>query len=211
MSDMHMQKQFIVGVSGASGALYAENFIKNLAMHVPGKSALIVSDAALRVYREEIHPSVRTADDYRDALLENLPSERKHHFEIYSSSDIGAPPASGSSSYEAMIILPCSMKTLSAVSHGHASNLLERAADACIKERKKLILVPRETPYSSIHLQNMLNITHAGAVILPASPGFYHKPKSLEDLAVFLTSKIFHQLGIQYAQSIIWEGDHETA
>ncbi|MDH5654550.1 MAG: UbiX family flavin prenyltransferase [Spirochaetia bacterium] len=202
----------IIGVSGASGSIYISNLLQTLSEFVEGKSALIISDSALRVYREEINPHIRSEESFLNDILGNLPDEKRiHQFEIFSTSDTGAPPASGSANYEGMVIMPCSMKTLSAVARGHASNLMERAADVCIKERKKLILTPRETPLSLIHIQNMRDLTLAGAVILPASPGFYHKPSSMNDLANFITSKALNLLGISTRRSITWKGDHETA
>ena len=207
-----MNNKYIIGVSGASGALYAGSLLRTLTLNTPGTSALIISDAALRVYREEIKSDIRSENAYLEHVLKEIPgNKRMHQFQIFSSNDIGGAPASGSAGYDGMVIVPCSMKTLSSIASGLASNLMERAADVCLKERKKLILVPRETPYSMIHLQNMMNLTRAGTVILPASPGYYHKPKTLDDLGNFLTSKILSQLGIAYNQSVKWDGDTETA
>jgi 4-hydroxy-3-polyprenylbenzoate decarboxylase len=177
---------------------------------MPGRSALIVSDAALRVFRSEIDPNIRDPEHYLSSIFRENP-ERMERFDLFNNDDSGAPPASGSAGYGGMIIVPCSMKTLSAVAHGHASNLMERAADVCLKERRRLILVPRETPYSLIHLRNMTAITEAGGIILPASPGFYHNPKSIDDLTRFISARILSLLGLTQDLLPLWRGDHESA
>lgn len=110
--------------------------------------------------------------------------------------DIGSEAASGSALYKGMVVVPCSMKTMAAISHGITTNLIERAADVCLKEKRTLVLVPRETPYHLIHLENMTTLTKSGAVILPASPGFYHKPKTILDVYDFIVDRIFMHLNI---------------
>ena len=127
--------------------------------------------------------------------------------ETFSNDDRGASPASGSALTAGMIVCPCSMGTLSALSVGASRSLIERAADVTLKERRKLILVSRETPLSAIHLSNMLRLTRAGAVVMPASPGFYHRPKQIADLVDFVVARMLDHLGV--AQSLVkrWEGE----
>lgn len=120
-----------------------------------------------------------------------------------------APVASGSGAPSSMVICPCSTGTLSAIACGASNNLIERAADVALKERRKLILVPRESPYSTIHLENMLALSRMGAVILPASPGFYHRPQRVEDLVDFVVARILNQLGIENALLPRWGADRE--
>lgn len=178
-----MEKQrIIVAVTGASGSVYATALIKALAENGNVELHVIVSDAARKVLALEtdLPQTVLTAGAHA----------------VHEVDDIAAPPASGSWQHGGMVICPCSMATLSAVATGFGHNLIHRAADVALKERKKLILVPRETPMSEIHLRNMLDATRAGAMVLPASPGFYHKPESIEDLADQIAGKILDQLNI---------------
>jgi 4-hydroxy-3-polyprenylbenzoate decarboxylase len=165
----------IVAITGASGIVYAKRLVEEIGQDV----CLIVSKAGERVARLE------------DVSLPKV-SER------YGAHEIEAKPASGSSRYDAMVIVPCSMKTLSAVAHGFGDNLITRAADVMLKEKKKLILVPRETPLSMIHLKNMVRVKEAGGIILPPSPGFYHKPKRIDDLVDFIVGKILDSLEIEH-------------
>jgi 4-hydroxy-3-polyprenylbenzoate decarboxylase len=127
--------------------------------------------------------------------------------EVYGNDDRGAPPASGSSLTAGMIVCPCSMGTLSAIAVGASRCLIERAADVTLKERRKLILVPRETPLSAIHLGNMLRLTGAGAVIMPAAPGFYHRPTEVAQLVDFMVARMLDQLGVEQTLVRRWEGD----
>ena len=178
------QKRIIVAVTGASGSIYAAALVRALAGRKDVELHVIVSDAARKVLALEtdLEPDILTTGAHT----------------AHNINDIAAPPASGSCQYEAMIICPCSMATLGTIANGCGTNLIHRAADVALKERKKLILVPRETPLSDIHLRNMLEASRAGAVILPAAPGFYHKPHSIEDLADHLAGKILDQAGISH-------------
>jgi 4-hydroxy-3-polyprenylbenzoate decarboxylase len=124
--------------------------------------------------------------------------------------DRGAAPASGSARHAGMVICPCSMGTLAAVSLGTSRSLVERAADVALKERRPLLLVPRETPYSAVHLENMLRVTRAGAIVLPASPGFYHRPATIDDLVRFVVARILDHLGVEHTLAPRW-GQPEAA
>jgi len=183
-------KRIILAVSGASGTIYAHSLVKALTNRDDVELHVIMSDAAHKVLALE-------TDLSPDALT-------KGAFTSYAPDNIAAAPASGSWQHDGMIICPCSMATLSAVATGFGHNLIHRAADVALKERKPLILVPRETPYSTIHLQNMLTATQAGAVVIPASPGFYHRPETIEDLADQLAGKILDQLNISHTLFQRW-------
>jgi 4-hydroxy-3-polyprenylbenzoate decarboxylase len=122
----------------------------------------------------------------------------------FDDADRGGSPASGSALNAGMVVCPCSMGTLSAIAAGSSRSLVERAADVALKERRKLILVPRETPLSAIHLENMLRVTRAGAVVLPASPGFYHKPASIDDLVNFVVARVLDHLGVSHSLVPRW-------
>ncbi|WP_272700081.1 UbiX family flavin prenyltransferase [Desulfovibrio sp. Fe33] len=177
-------KRIILAVSGASGTVYAAALVDALTGREDVELHVIVSDAARRVLAVE-------TDLPPDALERGAAAS-------YSQDDIAAPPASGSWKHSGMIVCPCSMATMSAVATGFGHTLIHRAADVCLKERRRLILVPRETPFTTIHLQNMLTATQAGAVVLPASPGFYHRPETIKDLASQVAGKILDQLDIPH-------------
>jgi 4-hydroxy-3-polyprenylbenzoate decarboxylase len=190
-----------MGITGASGAPYAVRLLQSLtAAHRP--VSLIVSKYGMRLLATEA--GIESMDALRDAIgIEAWAS----YVEVFSNDDRGAPPASGSALTAGMIVCPCSMGTLSAIAVGASRSLIERAADVTLKERRKLILVPRETPLSAIHLGNMLRLSRAGAVIMPASPGFYHQPKQVSDLVDFVVARMLDQLGVDQKLVKSWEGD----
>jgi flavin prenyltransferase len=191
----------VVGVTGASGAPYAVRLLQQLvAAHRP--ISLIVSKYGMRLLATEM--GIESMDALREAVGKGAWDSC---VETYGNDDRGAPPASGSSPTAGMIVCPCSMGTLSAIAVGSSRSLIERAADVTLKERRKLILVPRETPLSAIHLGNMLRLTRAGAVVMPASPGFYHRPKQVSDLVDFVVARMLDQLGVQQSLVKRWEGD----
>ena len=197
----------VVGVSGASGAVYAERFILALTRLMRGESSLIISPAAIRIRREERNSKVTTPAEYLEEILSSIsPEQRGQSFVPEDHRDVGARPASGSAPYDGMVIVPCSMKTLAALAHGYTTNLLERAGDVALKERRKLIVVPRETPYNLVHLRNMTALTEAGGIVLPASPGFYQKPETLEDLGDFIGGRILAIFGVAHSLYSSWEG-----
>jgi flavin prenyltransferase len=183
-------------ITGASGAAYAVRLLELLnSIHIP--VSLIVSDTGWRLLQEELdiegEPTLRarTGDWSRVTL--------------YSDRDRGATPASGSAPSRGMVICPCSMGTLASVAQGTTRSLIERSADVVLKERRKLILVPRETPYSLIHLQNMTRLTRAGALILPASPGFYHRPVAIADLIDFVVGRVLAHLDLNANVGPRWQ------
>ncbi|EMO56560.1 polyprenyl P-hydroxybenzoate and phenylacrylic acid decarboxylase [Leptospira santarosai str. CBC1416] len=195
MKDDRMK--LVLGMAGASGSIYAERFIKAL-FTIEGTTFFICSPASLRVFREEMECKVSSSKELLDFIISKYKIQNTpHRFEIRNFADIGADIASGSNSWKGMVILPCSMKTIASINAGMTENLIERTADVTLKERRTLLLVPRETPYNRIHLKNMLELHDAGGIILPASPGFYQMPKTLEDLGDFIGERIFRLLGVE--------------
>jgi 4-hydroxy-3-polyprenylbenzoate decarboxylase len=188
-------RPIVVAITGASGAPYAVRLLQAL-VERGQRVSLIVSDHGARLLQTETDvPSV-------DALREYVGAARWDAVvRVYDDRDRGAAPASGSALSAGMVICPCSMGTISAVAVGASRSLVERAADVTLKERRRLVLVPRESPYSAIHLENMLSLTRAGAVILPASPGFYHRPRTIDDLVDFVVARVLDQLGVE--QSLV--------
>lgn len=198
-----MQNAITLAITGASGAQYGLRLLQVLSQHSLPVYCLL-SDAARVVLRAEVHP---------DFPLDHaaLPEFLHQHFDVDvrhvifpTQHDWFSCVASGSAAPRQMVICPCSMGTLAAVAHGLSDNLIERAADVVLKERGTLILVPRETPLSQIHLQNMLTLAQAGAVILPAAPGFYLQPQSIDDLVDTLVQRILDQLGIAVTLAARW-------
>ncbi len=192
------QKVVTVAVTGASGAPYFIQLLKSL-FSAQVKVNLLFSSAARIVAATELElelPSDKQA--LKLFLLEYLETSDSDLLEIYGKEEWTAPVASGSNPARTMIICPCSMGTLSAIAHGASNNLIERAADVILKERKQLILLTREMPYSSIHLENMLKLSQMGVTIMPASPGFYHQPRSIDDLVNFVVARILDHIGVKH-------------
>ncbi len=185
-------KRIIVGVTGASGMPLAVTLLRALAWAQDVETHVIVSDAARQVLELESGMQVEELVEMADVS--------------YAPQEFGAPPASGSWQHAGMVICPCSMATLAAVAHGLGSNLLHRAADVTLKERRPLVLVPRETPLSRVHLRNMLAAEEAGAVIMPPTPGFYAKPATIDDLLNHITGRILDHLGVAHSLVKRWEG-----
>jgi flavin prenyltransferase len=191
----------VVGITGASGAPYAVRLLEQLAKaHRP--VSLIVSKFGMRLLETEM--GIGSMDALRTAVGKDAWDSC---VETFSNDDRGAPPASGSALTSGMIVCPCSMGTLSAISVGASRSLIERAADVTLKERRKLVLVPRETPLSAIHLDNMLRLTRAGAVVMPAAPGFYHRPQQVSDLVDFIVARMLDQLGVEHKLIKRWAGE----
>jgi 4-hydroxy-3-polyprenylbenzoate decarboxylase len=195
MSSIHQEQRrgWIVGMTGASGAAYGVKLCERLLdMGVPVH--LVITDAGWRVLKEELDWDAA----HRTATLEARFGGRRAAFTYYPIQDIGAAVASGTFRVNGMVVLPCSMGTLAAIACGLSDNLLERAADVTLKEGRRLVLVPRETPIHSIHLQNMLTLSQMGVRIVPASPGFYHKPQTIEEIVDFLVGKVLDSMGIDH-------------
>jgi 4-hydroxy-3-polyprenylbenzoate decarboxylase len=197
--------RYTVAITGASGALYAVRTVAAL-LEQGCELDLVVSDYGRRLLVDELG---------REAALDRLMPylEQKYgggvgagRFDVISNRDLGATIASGSRPTKGMVIVPCSMKSLAGVANGLSRNLVERAADVMLKERKPLVLVPRETPMSLPQLRNMVRCAEAGAVVLPAMPGFYHLPRTLDDLADFLAGKILAALGLEQRLCADWTG-----
>lgn len=189
----------VLGITGASGAPYAVRLLQTLCRS--GLSVhLTISASGATVLKEELGISV-SLKHLDPGVFGDLGPARLTY---YHHTDFSAGIASGSFQTAGMVIAPCSMSTLASVSHGITTNLITRAADVHLKERRKLILVPRETPLSLIHLENMLSVSRAGAVVLPAMPGWYHQPRSLDDLIHFVVARICDQLGIANTLSLRW-------
>lgn len=184
-----------LAMTGASGAPYAVRLLQALNdAAVPVR--LIISETGWRLLREE--EGISGEEELRGRTGD------WSRVSVYDDEDRGATPASGSARSRGMVVCPCSMGTVASIAQGVSRSLIERAADVCLKERRPLILVPRETPYSAIHLENMLRLTRAGALILPASPGFYHRPQSVGDLVDFVVARILDQLGVEHRIGTRW-------
>lgn len=198
MSHRDESLPIVMAITGASGAPYAVRLLEQL-LAADREVWLIVSSHGLRLLHTELDL------DSVDALRERVGAGAwRRLVRVYEDADRGAAPASGSARNAGMVICPCSMGTLSAISVGASRSLVERAADVMLKERRRLVLVPRETPLSAIHLQNMLRLTRAGAVVLPAAPGFYNRPQSIDDLVDFVVARVLDQLGVANALTKRW-------
>jgi len=196
MSTVQNKNTIIVAISGASGVQYGIGLLEQLLTH-EHKVYLLVTRAAHVVISMETELSWPANTHKLQEQLCLRYGVNDNQLKVCGEAEWTSPIASGSSSVDAMVVCPCSMGTLSSIAVGASANLLERAADVILKERKKLILVPRETPFSDIHLENMLKLSRMGAVILPANPGFYNKPQSVEDVIDFMVARILDHLGIK--------------
>jgi len=194
-----------VAITGASGALYATRTLAAL-LERRCRIELIVTEYGRRLLRDELgeEAAVERLADYLAGKYGE--GTRNGSYTLYSNRDLGAKIASGSQDCEAMVVVPCSMKTLAGIAHGLSRTLVERAADVMLKERRTLIIVPRETPMSLPQLRNMTLCAEAGAVLLPAMPAFYQMPKSLDDLADFIAGKILGALGFTHDLYPKWGG-----
>lgn len=197
------------GITGASGAIYAKRTLQLLAESgVVETINLIMSGTAATVAQVELGENLKDAAVHQiNDWLGLEPESRLIRY--WRLDNLAAKPSSGSYKQAGMLIVPCSMGTLGAIASGAGTNLIHRAADVTLKEGRRLVLVPRETPLNAIHLENMLRLSHAGARILPASPGFYHRPKSIDDLVEHMCYRILDQFDIPHSKRTQWTGDIE--
>ena len=182
--------RFVVAITGASGIIYGKRLLEVL----KGKAEvhLIISKTGEQLLKHELKMIKDELNSFVDF--------------VHSEANMLSPLASGSFQVDAMIIIPCSMKTIAGIASGYSENLILRTADVVLKERHKLILVPRETPLSSLHLDNLLNLSRQGAIILPAMPAFYHKPTKIDDLVDFIIGKVLDSLGVDHTLFPRWTG-----
>lgn len=204
-AENHQIRHFVVAITGASGSLYGLKLISEL-LRSGERVSMILTSAGRQVLNHEM--GFDWAADIK---------EQRHQVQEYFTSiavdclaidDFWAGTASGTAAVDAMIVVPCSMGTVGRIAAGLSGNLLERAADVMLKERRSLILVPRETPFNTIHLENLLRLSQSGAVILPAMPGFYHGPETINDLVSFVVGKILDQLNVEHALFKRWGEAH---
>ena len=200
---MAKSQQISLAITGASGIAYATRLL-TLLNNNGYMVHLMISDAARVVFSSEVNINVPKSPEKITSLLSDKLDLDSDLIEVWSKDNWFSPLASGSSAPKQMVICPCSTGSLSAIATGASNNLIERAADVVLKEKGNLIVVPRETPYSTIHLENMLKLTTAGATILPASPGFYHQPESIEQLIDFIVGRILDHLGIDISLEPRW-------
>ena len=194
-----------VGITGASGAIYATRTVAAL-LAAGCRVELVASDFGRRLLRDEIGPHA-AAERLAEHLAERYGDEvGAGSLVLHSNRDMGASIASGSHACDSMAVVPCSMKTLAGIAHGASRNLIERAADVMLKERRRLVVVPRETPMSLPQLRNLVLCAEAGAVVLPAMPAFYQQPRSIDDLADFMAGKVLSALGFEHALFPAWTG-----
>jgi 4-hydroxy-3-polyprenylbenzoate decarboxylase len=199
-------KRIIVGLTGASGTVYGTRLVEVLADQTNFEVHLTISPAGARSLLEEVGIDI----DVDNFELSDLIGRDADNVIYHSPNDIGASIASGSFRTEGMVIIPCSMGTVASVAMGLSRNLLQRSADVCMKERRKLVLVVRETPFSTIHLENMLKLSKNGVTILPAMPAFYHFPDTIDDQINFVVSKTLDQFGIEAGLIRRWKEKNST-
>ncbi len=199
--------ELTVAITGASGTIYAHRTLQLLAASGVVKTVnLIMSGTAATVAQVEMGVNLKDPSPAKINEWLGLDTDSKL-IRFWRLDNLAAKPSSGSNKQSGMIVVPCSMGTLGAIASGAGHNLIHRAADVCLKEGRKLVLVPRETPYNAIHLENMLKLSHAGARIMPASPGFYHRPQSIGELVDHLCFRILDQFDIPHERKTQWTGE----
>ena len=199
--------ELTLAITGASGTVYAYRTLQLLAVSgVVETINLVMSGTSATVAQVEMGANLKDANAEKINRWLGL-AEDSRIIRFWRLDNLAAKPSSGSNKQAGMIIVPCSMGTLGAIASGAGANLIHRAADVCLKEGRKLVIVPRETPYNAIHLENMLKLSRAGARILPASPGFYHRPKTIEELVEHLCFRILDQFDIPHSKKSEWSGE----
>ena len=201
-----MIKKYILGISGGSGGLYSISVLRGI-IGAGHKCYLVTSKPGRRILSLETDTKLSGSADKDKKILVDQYSLDENLLEVIDENDVGASIARGSFRTSGMAIVPCSTGSLGSLANGISRGLIERAADVCIKERRKLIIVPRETPYSLIHLENMTKLTRAGAIILPASPGFYNLPEKIEDLVDMISSRVLEKVDIEPENLKEWKGE----
>lgn len=200
-------KRTFVGITGASGHAYALSLVRALA-GAGHEVQVAVTDAGLKVLRHELGIDAGPrGTELERALKTAVGDPHSARVRAFANEAIEAPPSSGTALTGGVVLCPCSMGTLARVAAGFSSNLVERAADVALKERRPLVLVPRETPLSEIHLENMLRLARMGAVVLPAMPGFYHHPRTMDDLVEHVVGKVLDLLGVEHSLGARWRGE----
>ena len=204
MGDKNRSKRrLVVGVTGASGGLYAVRLLK-AALEAGVDVDLVVSDYGRRLLIEECDLNLKSTELGEWLDTRYGPADRTGRITEQRVHDLGAPIASGTQSWDGMVVIPCSMKTLAGIAAGSSSNLIERAADVTLKERRPLVIVPRETPLNQIQIENLLRVSRAGAAVVPAMPAFYNKPRSFEDLADFIAGRVLSLIQIPHTLFEPW-------
>ncbi len=202
-------RRITLALTGASGMAYGLRLLECL-LAAGCRVELLISQAARIVARQELDLTLPSSSrELRQCLEQRYPG-LPGELQVYGREAWFAPPASGSNPADAMAVCPCSMGTLAAIAHGMSDNLIERAADVILKERRPLVLVPRETPFSLIHLRNMTALAEAGAVILPANPGFYHRPGSVAEVVDYVVARVLDHLGVAHGLLPRW-GETQSA
>ena len=203
--------EFTVAITGASGSIYAQRTLVHMsASGVVERINLIMSEAAMTVARVEQGVDLTSGERSKINQWLLLPFDSRL-IHLHRLDNVAARPSSGSHPQDGMVIVPCSMGTLGAIASGAGTNLIHRAADVTLKESRRLVLVPRETPYTAIHLENMLRLSLAGAHIIPASPGFYHRPETIEALVDHFVFRVLDHLGVPHSGATQWRGLKEQA
>ena len=205
-----MPKTLCLAFTGASGMPYGVRLLECL-LAAGCRVQLLYSQVAQIVARQEMALELPGRPAEAEAFFKARFAALPGTLAVFGREEWFAPVASGSNPPDAMIVCPCTMGTLAAIAQGLASNLIERAADVALKEGRKLVLVPRETPFSAIHLENMLRLARAGAVILPPNPGFYHHPQGIDELVDFVVARLLDQVGVDHSLMARWGGDGDGA
>lgn len=199
-----MGKKITLAITGASGAIYAQRLLHYLDESSEVETInLVMTSAGASVIREELDLNLSGVRQQDAELFLGRSTTKIDHFPA---KDIGAKIASGSYAVDGMVIIPCSVNTLGMLAAGIVRDLVQRAADVTLKENRKLIVVPRETPFNRIHLENLLRLQQAGAIIIPAMPAFYHKPKTIIDLVDHFVFRVMDHLGVSHSQDTVWQG-----